>query len=64
LLGIFEDEASVETDSALATVARHGAVFPPLWRLEAANGFHPQFAASGSTVETRRAASRSSIAAD
>jgi predicted nucleic acid-binding protein len=35
----FDDEATVETDSVLAAVARHGAVVPPLWRIEVANGF-------------------------
>jgi predicted nucleic acid-binding protein len=35
----FEDEASGLADSLLAVVARSGAVVPPLWRLEVANGF-------------------------
>ncbi|HTV34220.1 MAG TPA: type II toxin-antitoxin system VapC family toxin [Methylocella sp.] len=35
----FEDEATPATDELLDTVARNGAVVPPLWRLEVANGF-------------------------
>lgn len=35
----FDDEATAETDSVLAIVARHGAVVPPLWRVEVASGF-------------------------
>lgn len=35
----FEDEASAAADSALAAVSRGGAVVPPLWRIEVANGF-------------------------
>ena len=35
----FEDEASAAADSLLAVVSRRGAVVPPLWRLEVANGF-------------------------
>jgi predicted nucleic acid-binding protein len=34
----FEDEASPTADSLLAVVTRRGAVVPPLWRLEVANG--------------------------
>jgi predicted nucleic acid-binding protein len=35
----FEDEASPAADGALASVATDGALVPPLWRLEVANGF-------------------------
>ncbi|MGH6799256.1 MAG: type II toxin-antitoxin system VapC family toxin, partial [Roseiarcus sp.] len=35
----FDDEASSAVDSVLAAVARGGAIVPPLWRLEVANGF-------------------------
>jgi predicted nucleic acid-binding protein len=35
----FEDEATPATEELLDTVARTGAVAPPLWRLEVANGF-------------------------
>jgi predicted nucleic acid-binding protein len=35
----FEDEATSATDELLDTVAQNGAVVPPLWRLEVANGF-------------------------
>ena len=35
----FEDEASLEADRVLASAARGGAVAPPLWRYEVANGF-------------------------
>lgn len=35
----FEDEASPAADSLLAAVTRRGAIVPPLWRLEVANGF-------------------------
>jgi predicted nucleic acid-binding protein len=35
----FEDEASAAADSLLAFVSHRGAVVPPLWRLEVANGF-------------------------
>ncbi len=35
----FEDEASAASDALLAVVSRRGAVVPPLWRLEVANGF-------------------------
>ena len=35
----FEDEASAATDEALDSVALGGAIVPPLWRLEVANGF-------------------------
>ncbi len=35
----FEDEASTAADSLLAVVSHRGAVVPPLWRLEVANGF-------------------------
>jgi predicted nucleic acid-binding protein len=34
----FEDEATVETDRLLSLVAHGGALVPPLWRLEVANG--------------------------
>ncbi len=34
----FEDEATPATEELLDTVARTGAVVPPLWRLEVANG--------------------------
>jgi predicted nucleic acid-binding protein len=35
----FGDETSPAADSLLAAVTRHGAVVPPLWRVEVANGF-------------------------
>jgi predicted nucleic acid-binding protein len=35
----FEDEATVETNRLLYAVTRGGAVDPPFWRLEVANGF-------------------------
>jgi predicted nucleic acid-binding protein len=35
----FEDEASVEADRLLYAITHGGAVVPPLWRLEVANGF-------------------------
>lgn len=35
----FEDEATPATEDLLDTVAETGAVVPPLWRLEVANGF-------------------------
>jgi predicted nucleic acid-binding protein len=35
----FEDEATPATEDLLDRVARTGAVAPPLWRLEVANGF-------------------------
>jgi predicted nucleic acid-binding protein len=35
----FDDEANSAVDTVLADVVRHGAVVPPLWRLEVANGF-------------------------
>jgi predicted nucleic acid-binding protein len=35
----FEDEASVEADRLLSAITHGGAVVPPLWRLEVANGF-------------------------
>ena len=35
----FEDEADPEADRVLASVALGGAVVPPLWRYEVANGF-------------------------
>jgi predicted nucleic acid-binding protein len=35
----FDDEASAAADSALESVTRRGAVVPPLWRVEVANGF-------------------------
>jgi predicted nucleic acid-binding protein len=35
----FEDEATPAADELLDTVVRNGAVVPPLWRLEVANGF-------------------------
>ncbi len=35
----FEDEAGPEADRVLASVALGGAVVPPLWRYEVANGF-------------------------
>lgn len=34
----FEDERTLTTDALLALVAENGAVVPPLWRLEVANG--------------------------
>jgi len=35
----FEDETTPATEEVLNTVAESGAVVPPLWRLEVANGF-------------------------
>lgn len=35
----FEDEATSATKELLDTVARNGAVAPPLWRIEVANAF-------------------------
>lgn len=35
---MFEDEASPEADAALATVRLTGAIVPPLWFVEIANG--------------------------
>jgi predicted nucleic acid-binding protein len=35
----FDDEASPAADALLAAVTRRGAVVPPLWRVEVANGF-------------------------
>ena len=35
----FEDEATPATKDLLDTVARNGAVAPPLWRLEVTNAF-------------------------
>ena len=35
----FEDEAAPATDALLDRVVQEGAVVPPLWRLEIANGF-------------------------
>ena len=35
----FDDEANSAVDTVLADVVRRGAVVPPLWRLEVANGF-------------------------
>jgi predicted nucleic acid-binding protein len=35
----FEDEATPATEELLDVVAQTGAVVPPLWRLEVANGF-------------------------
>ena len=35
----FEDEADAEADRILASVVFTGAVVPPLWRYEVANGF-------------------------
>jgi predicted nucleic acid-binding protein len=35
----FDDEASPAVDAVLSVVTRGGAVVPPLWRLEVANGF-------------------------
>ncbi len=35
----FEDEASAAADRALDSATLGGAVVPPLWRLEVANGF-------------------------
>ncbi len=35
----FEDEGTPATDEVLDAVAESGAVVPPLWRLEVANGF-------------------------
>jgi predicted nucleic acid-binding protein len=35
----FEDEGTPATDEVLDAVAASGAVVPPLWRLEVANGF-------------------------
>ncbi len=35
----FEDEATPATEDLLDRVARTGAVAPPLWRFEVANGF-------------------------
>jgi predicted nucleic acid-binding protein len=35
----FDDEASPVVDAVLSVVTRGGAVVPPLWRLEVANGF-------------------------
>ena len=36
--GLFEDEASPTADALLDLVTEHGAVVPPLWFLECANG--------------------------
>src|SRR5208283_2541938 len=35
---LFEDEASPATDALLDLVTEHGAMVPPLWFLECANG--------------------------
>lgn len=35
----FEDEATPATEELLYRIARTGAIVPPLWRLEVANGF-------------------------
>ncbi len=55
----FEDEATPATEELLETVARTGAVAPPLWRLEVANGFQ-------SAIRRKRidAASRDASIAD
>jgi hypothetical protein len=45
----FEDEATPATEDLLDTVAETGAVVPPLWRLEVANGFQSESGASAST---------------
>jgi hypothetical protein len=61
----FEDEATAETDRLLYAVTHGGAVVPPLWRLEVANGFQ-----SGNSPQadrpalSRRLPRRSAIAAD
>lgn len=35
----FADESTAATDALLGRVAESGAIVPPLWRLEVANGF-------------------------
>jgi predicted nucleic acid-binding protein len=47
----FDDEATPAVDSVLTAVTHGGAVVPPLWRLEVANGF--QFAIRRKRIDRR-----------